>query len=249
MSIANRIALAVAFLGWVGLGFIWLIWVGWMPNLAPSDAYGPIPRFHWIEAGQTRPAPHILDTEYGISPGHACLSHADGAGCLRHNWLALLGTLQESDLAAPIGWRSYRLIEMPSCSRYLSVRLDIRPDDSGALTTAWLPPEAIGSHTQPTYVGPATRVTASVTRGQVDAIERAVARSGFADMIGDPSALWSQPRVFDGGTWVFEAYADGRYRYVARSSDQSNESQIRALAGAMVDLSRSKAPIPPIHPC
>jgi hypothetical protein len=208
------------------------------------DRFGPIPRFGWIEAGQPRPTPHIAETTTGLSSNSSCYDRLDGVACLRRNWLGLLASFGETELTSQPNWRSYRLLQLPACSRLLAVRLDLRPDGSGLLTTAWTPPP---SREGPT--GAATRAQAPVSAAESTAVTAAFEHGGFNELIADPSALWRSGRVYDGVSWVLEAYVGGRYRYVARYSGLSDEAHVAALATPLLELARRKASFPAEQPC
>ena len=229
----------------------------WTAGAQSSDRLGPIPRFTWIEPGQARPVPHIAETEIGLSPapmhgpevdqyGHRivvvgdppsdCYGNPDPPACLHHNWLALLQSFSETELAAPPGGRSYRFLDFPSFSPWVSIRLDVRADGSGMLTTSWTDHnlEKGQSHAGGSSAGIPVQVVAGV--------ERSIAESSFERLVADPSALQTKMVCTDGADWVFEAQVKDRYRYVARHSCDPDEADILAIGRILVDLARTATP-------
>jgi hypothetical protein len=223
-----------------------------------NDRFGPIPRFTWIDKGQPRPTPHIAETEVGIepSPEHDettrsgqkitvvndppsdCYDRSDGVACLRRNWLSILGSFGETELTAPAGERSYRFLEFPSFSPWVSIRLDVRADGSGVLTTSWVPFDPRHGPSKP------ARTSTEVSKSAAADAERAIAESAFGRLVGDPSALEDDHLCVDGADWVVEAYVMDRYRYVARHSCQKDEAEIRAISRILVALGRAATPDP-----
>jgi hypothetical protein len=242
------------------------LWATGDPSMAQRpDPFGPRPQFDWIKAGDPRPTPRIAETAIGIepmaflgvvgtpgSPGSGtswgpspsdCYRAAQPVACLRRNWLAVLGVLGERELSAPASGRSYRLLLFPSFTPWISVRLDIQTDGSAKM--------AVSRALEDTTKGakPLGRSSMNIDPKDVAAVETDLKVDGFERL--SPESERSATICTDGTSVVLEALVDGRYRYVARHSCQSDFDHLWGMTArirATADLVEPPHLRPPAQP-
>lgn len=224
-----------------------------------SDPFGPRPVFDWIKAGDPRPTPRISETEIGIEsmpvlsvtgkpgavgsvvslgdPSSDCYHDRQALACLRRNWLAVLGVLREDELSTPSGGESYRLLLFPSFAPWVSVRLDVGADRTAVMTISKALHSTLKGDT------PLGHSSASISARDVDAMESALKAASFEHLSPEPEP--SLNICMDGSDVVLEAVVDGRYRYIARHSCDSDFDQIWAMT---VQIRTLAGLVDPLHP-
>ena len=140
----------------------------------------------------------------------------------------MLKSFGETELTAPPGQASYRVLVERSLARFAySARLDIRSDGSGRLT--------VGRAGLMDKSGPALRTgQVDIPAAEVVVVTRALAASPFEHISADGD-LSHRYDCVDGGTNVFEAYVNQRYRYVMRGC-APDEGVVAAIATPLADL-------------
>jgi hypothetical protein len=213
----------------------------------------------WIEPGAARPLPaldilmsapggragaclELIPVEGGrdgcarwaVEPQTPACEPADQA-CQRRNWAALLAMVQDAELSAPAGGRSYRNLDVVE-GGLGDTRLDVRPDGSGVL---------IKSGTGQTQGGVLTtgpRREIEVPAAAVAEFEAKLKRAGFDSV---PVAASQPPKncqpTYEG---LAEAVVGGRYRWLASGACRPGDRELDNFGLAFLDLEALMEPAP-----